>query len=141
MEDFGRASKVLMDEIKTILPECSTGARIRATSRVSKTLQDGTLGDTLGDEARGVVVVDFEGHPSKYEQMEVWRDIVAKEINVLKIDVPREGGRGWKRTCAEISTQEEGLGDEWKQDISQGAKYFLEETRVLANDPHYEAKC
>ena len=60
---------------------------------------------------------------------------------MLKIDVPREGGHGWKRTFSEISTQEEGLGDEWKQDISQGAKYVLEETRVRANDPHYDAKC
>ena len=99
---------------------------------------DGTLGDTLGDEARGAVVIDFEGHPTKYEELEILQDIVAKEVNVLKVDVPREGGRGWKRTFSEINTQGEGLGDEWKQNISQGAKYVLEETKVRANDPHYE---
>ena len=130
-----------MDKVKRVLPEGSTRARIRATSRVQKNLQDGTLGDTLGDEARGMVIIDYEGHPHKFEQMEILSDIVAKEVNVLKIDVPREGGHGWKRTFSEISTQEEGLGDEWKQDISQGAKYVLEETRVRANDPHYDAKC
>ena len=62
--------------------------------------------------------------------MEILRDVVAKEVNVLQVDVPREGGRGWKRTHSEISTQEERLGEDWKQDISQGAKYVLEETRV-----------
>ena len=68
------------------------------------------------------------------------KDIVAREVNVLKIDAPREGGRGWKRTHSEISTQED-LGEDWKQEMSRGAKYVLEETWVKANDPHYDAKC
>ena len=85
-----------------------------------------------------MVIIDYEGHPHKFDQLEILQDIVAKEVNVLKVDVPREGGRGWKRTFSEINTQEEGLGDEWKQNISQGAKYVLEETKVRANDPHYE---
>ena len=138
LEDWDRACKALMDKVKRVLPEGSTRARIRATSRVQKNLQDGTLGDTLGDEARGMVIIDYEGHPHKFEQLEILQDIVAKEVNVLKIDVPREGGHGWKRTFSENNTQEEGLGDEWKQNISQGAKYVLEETKVRANDPHYE---
>ena len=137
LEDFDRACKTLMTKIKQILPEGSTRARIRATSRVSKTLQDGSLGDTLGDEARGLVVLDFEGHPTKFDQMEILRDVVAQEINVLKVDVPREGGRGWKRTFSEIDTQED-LGDDWRQEISSGAKYVLEESWVKANDPHYD---
>ena len=50
-----------MERIKGFLPEGSTRARIRATSRVSRTLQDGSLGDTLGDENLGMVVIDYEG--------------------------------------------------------------------------------
>ena len=67
--------------------------------------------------------------------MEILRDVVAKQINVLKVDVPREG-RGWKRTHSEIDTQD--LGDEWPQEMSQGAKYVLEESWVRANNPHYD---
>ena len=50
-----------MAKIKEFLPEGSNRARIRATSRVSKSLEDGTIGETLGEEARGLVVLDFEG--------------------------------------------------------------------------------
>ena len=78
------------------------------------------------------------GHPHKFEQNQIFRDMVAREVNVLKIDAPREGGRGWKRTYAEISIDED-LGDDWKQKMSRGAKYMLEETWVRANDPHYDS--
>ena len=140
LEDYSKACKTLMDIVQPLLPEGSTRARIRATSRISKkNLQDGSLGDTLGDEARGLVVLDFEGHPQKYNQIEIFRDVVAKEVNVLKIDVPRHDGRGWKRTHSEIDTQD--LGEEWPQQMSKGARYVLEETWVRANDPHYDAKC
>ena len=136
LEDFDRACKQLMAKIKTVLPEGSTRARIRATNRVSKTLQDGTVGETLGDEARGMVVIDYEGHPHKYDQLEIFKDIVAKEINILKIDAPRQNSRGWKRTSSEISTQD--VGEEWQEDMSRSAKYVLEESWVKANDPHYD---
>ncbi len=62
-------------------------------------------------------------------------DIVAKEINVLKIDVPHDSGRGWKRTFTEIDTQDAELGREWDRQMSEGCKYVLEETWVKANDP------
>ena len=61
---------------------------------------------------------------------------MAKEVNVLKIDVPQESGRGWRRTDTEVSTQE--LGDSWQEDVSRGARYVLQETLVKASDPHYE---
>ena len=70
----------------------------------------------------------------------MFRDIVARQVNVLKIDAPREESRGWKRTHSELSTQED-LGEDWERDVSRGAKYMLEETWVKANDPHYDAKC
>ena len=47
-----------MKRIKSIIPDGCPRARIRATSRVTRRLDDaGTLADTLGDEARGMVVV------------------------------------------------------------------------------------
>ena len=68
LEIYDRACKCLMRRIKQIIPEGSTRARISATNRVTKILQDGSLGETLGDESRGYVVLDFEGHAHKYDQ-------------------------------------------------------------------------
>ena len=188
LEIYDRACKCLMKRIKQFLPEGSTRARIRATNRVSKTLQDGSLGDTLGDESRGFVVLDFEGHAHKFDEfsdqtervltgpftlgitaqhgkhikttshstsityfrvnhwssatamrprLQIMADVVAKEINVFKIDAPRPEGRGWKRTYSELDTDND-LGEEWKKEMSEGAKYVLEESHVKANDPHYD---
>ena len=38
------------------------------------------LADTLGDEARGLVVLDQCGHPQKYDQLEILSQFVAKEV-------------------------------------------------------------
>ena len=111
----------MMKKLKHIMPEGNKRARIRATTRVSRKLEDGTIGETLGDESRGMVVVDFDGHPHKYDQLEILSNFVAKEVNVLKVDVPNESGRGWKRTHSEVSTQE--LGDSWRDDVAKGSKH------------------
>ena len=76
-------------EVKTIIPEGCSRTRIRATTRVSKKLADGTISQTLGDESRGMVVLDFDGHPQKYDQLEVLRDVVAKEAPPCQILVNR----------------------------------------------------
>ncbi len=136
LEHFDRACKMLMDRIRGIIPEGSTRARIRCTNRVTINPHDGRLADTLGDEARGMLVVDLDGHPHKYDHLEVMSNIIAKEVNILKVDVPeQQTGRGWQRTDTEISTQE--LGESWREEVSSGAKYVLRETKVKANEPHY----
>ena len=43
-----------------------------------------------------MVVVDYDGHPQKYDAVEIMSQFVAKEVNVLKIDIPRAGGKGWR---------------------------------------------
>ena len=57
MENFDVACKKLMNRIKNVIPEGSTRARIRATTRVSRKLEESSIGETLGDEGRGMVVV------------------------------------------------------------------------------------
>ena len=49
-------------------------------------------------------------------------------INVFKVDVPREGGRGWKRTSAEVTSNE--LGEDLLKEVSKGADYVYRETWV-----------
>ena len=75
--------------------------------------------------------------PSMLPRLEIFAEMVAKEVNVLKIDVPRPEGRGWKRTFSEIDTDKD-LGEDWKKEMIEGAKYVLEESHVKANDPHYD---
>ena len=102
-----------------------------------------------------MVVLDFDGHPQKYDQLEVLRDVVAKEappcqilvnrtpapfcdrreVNVLKIDIPGEERRGWKRTRSEIDTAS--MPANWKKRVAEGANFVLQETWVKANDAHY----
>jgi hypothetical protein len=69
----------------------------------------------------------------RQEHLQLLSDIVAKEVSVLKIDVPQESGRGWTRTDTEISTQD--LGDSWREDVQAGAKFVLQETLVKASLP------
>ena len=89
------------------------------------------MADTLGEEATGLVVVDPEGHPLKYDQMGVYQSILAKQSVRIDLDIPGHEGRGWKRSGSsfELATQPD-LDDTWKEDISTGASYMLQETWV-----------
>ena len=117
--------------IKSVLPQGHHRARIRATSRETRQPKDGTLGDTLGEESVGLVVVDPDGHPFKYNQLEVYESIVAKQSVRIEVDVPGDGGRGWKRAASsfELDAQAD-MNDEWKADLATGARYMLQETWV-----------
>ena len=109
------------------------------TRRESLQPVEGTLDDTLGEEACGMVVVDASGHPMKYDQLQIMENAVASQHVQLEIDVPGAEGRGWKRTQSFTETHnDEMLGSQWCQDIQRGASHILEETWVKANDPHYD---
>ena len=47
-----------MGRFKKVLPEGCLRARIRATKRETLHPKEGCLGDTLGDESHGMVIVD-----------------------------------------------------------------------------------
>ena len=139
---FASSCKKLMSKVKSLLPEGSHRARIRAYKRETRHPKEGVLGDTLGDEPDGMVVVDMEGTPMKYDQVGVYEDVIAKQTSRIEIDVPRENGKGWRRAGATLSIQDEPeLDESWRHDLSNGARYLLEETWVKANEPHYDAKC
>ena len=151
---------------KSVLPQGSLRARIRATSREVRHARDGTLGDTLGEERLGMVIVDSpsppplasnahhvteschalgmqdpDGHPMKYDQMAVFESIVAKSHVRIEVDVPGKGGRGWRRAASsfELDSQQD-LGESWRRDLQAGTAYMLQETIVKANDAHIDAK-
>lgn len=140
-ESFRGACKQLMDQFRNVMPEGCHRARIRMTKRETKQPMEGTLADTLGEEACGMVVVDSSGHPMKYDALKILEGAVGTQHLRIELDVPREGGSGWRRTASHIDTQEQQtLNDSWRQDLTQGAGHLLQETWVPANDPHLDAK-
>ena len=90
--DVDATCQKLIGKIKQIIPDGCSRARIRATTRASRKLQDGTLADTMGDEAQGMVVVDADGHPTKYDQMESMSNVVAKEPLFYMTPLPVPAG-------------------------------------------------
>ena len=57
-ESFHAACRKLMGRFKNVLPEGCLRARIRATKRETLNPKEGCLGDTLGEESHGMVIVD-----------------------------------------------------------------------------------
>ena len=140
-EGFHGACKKMMERFRSVLPEGSRRARIRMTRRESLQPVEGTLDDTLGEEACGMVVVDASGHPMKYDQLQILENAVASQHVRLEIDVPGAEGRGWKRTRSFADTQDdEVLNDQWCKDMQKGVSHILEETWVKASEAHYDAK-
>ena len=69
MESFQAACTHLLSKFKSVIPEGSSRARIRATRRESRQPHEEQLGSTLGEEGFGLVVVDCTGMPMKYDKL------------------------------------------------------------------------
>lgn len=140
-ESFQQACRTLVDRFQNVIPEGSVRARIRATRRESHDPKEGVLGDTMGEEGVAMVVVDSAGHPMKYDALKVFESVVATQSARIEVDVPGEGGRGWRRTNSVVNTQQdEVLNDSWREDLAAGCRHIGEETWVPANDSHFDAK-
>ena len=69
LASFDDSCRRLMCTFNSTLPESSLKARIRYTTRECKNLRSGSIDETLGDEAEGFVMIDFQGHPIRYDQL------------------------------------------------------------------------
>ena len=86
-----------------------------------------------------MVIDPSAGHPLKYDDLAILESAVASTHVRLELDV--QHGKGWRRTGTYIDTHgEDGLGDAWCEDISQGARHILQMTYVPAGDEHYDAR-
>jgi len=140
-ESFYRSCSQLMGRFKSVLPEGCLRARIRATRRESHNVKEGCLGDTLGDEAHGMVIVDGGGFPMKYDSLTTMADVVATQTSRIEIDIPGEGGVDWSRTGSGVNVADDAsLNEKWREGIVQGAEHLREETYVRFTEPHYDAK-
>ena len=70
LQSFDECCRTLMGAFSTHLPEGSLFARIRATTRETRTnTTETTLGETLADEAVGMVTIDLQRHPHQIRRV------------------------------------------------------------------------
>ena len=139
-ESYSAACGTLMKKFEAVLPSGCSRARIRMTNRVTREPKEMALESTIGQESRGLVVVDMGGHPMKYDTLSIFKDAVALQSCRIALDVPGKDGKGWQRSGYHIDAKED-LGSKVCEDLATGARHLLRETWVPANDPHYDAKC
>ena len=104
-----------------------------------KTFKGGSLGDTLGDEPTGLVQIDFQGHPIRYDELGVYEEVIAESRAGCRLDlqVQTEGRTGWRN----VSSLELPAGRHpWREELQRGAQQLREDTNVKASDAHYDAK-
>ena len=66
--------------------------------------------------------------------MDVYQNIVAKQSVRIDIDIPGHEGRGWKRSGSSFELEHQpDLDDKWREDLTTGAKYMLQETWASAS--------
>ena len=85
-----------------------------------------------------IVIVDFQGHPIRYDQLGVYDEIIAQERCMrLDLQVQLKDSRGAWKHLASSEFGAESL--HWRSGLSAGAKQ-LQDLQVKASDPHYDAK-
>ena len=100
-EDFSDACRTLAAKFKHVLPKGSNRVKVRVTGNDRVKPKESNLGATLGDEHTGLVVVDYDGHPIRFNQLTVYEDIVAKHKSV-RFEVESVGD-GARFCCALVS--------------------------------------
>ena len=136
---FDEGCRELMCQFNKPLPEGSTRARIRYTARECKDLQNGSLADTLGEEAEGFVTIDLQGHPIRYDKLGVYEEVVA-EHRACRLDLQvqtNKSGSAWQNVGSSVELGREGKS--WRASLREGARQ-LKNLDVKAGDPHYDAK-
>ena len=81
-EDFSDACRTLVAKFKNVLPTGNNRVRVRVTGKDKVNAKEASLGSTLGEESTGMVIIDYDGHPIRFNQLTVYEDIVAKHKSV-----------------------------------------------------------
>ena len=130
-QDFSDACRALFAQFKHVLPKGNCRVKVRMTGKDQLKAKEKELGSTLGDETTGMVVVDYEGHPIRFNMLEVYESIVAKHKSV-RFDVQAVGdGFTWRRASSSLEIDEETLEDH-RETITSGARALREDAFVKA---------
>ena len=87
---------------------------------------------------KSIVMIDFQGHPIRYDELGVYDEIIAQERCVeLDLQVQTKGSRGVWQQVGSAKLDEDSL--EWRSGFRAGLQQ-LQDLHVKASDPHYDAK-
>ena len=125
LEDFSDACKAVTSRFKDLLPKGSNCVEVRVSAKDRvKVRNEGSLGETLGDEPTGMVVVDLGGHPIRFNHLSVYENIVAKHRSV-RFDVEAvHDGASWKR-CRRSFDLDDVLDDSVREKLADGARVII----------------
>ena len=129
-EDFSDACRSLFSQFKHVLPHGNNRVKVRVTGKDKIKAKETSLGSTLGEESTGMVVVDYDGHPIRYNELTVYEDIVARHKSV-RFDVQAVSGDGltWRRASSSLDIDEQTL-DDHRDRISSGAQALRQDAFV-----------
>jgi len=83
-------------------------------------------------------MIDFQGHPIRYDELGVYDEVIAQERCVkLDLQVQTKDSRGAWQQLGSAELGEDSL--QWRSGLRAGAQQ-LQDLHVKASDPHYDAK-
>ena len=131
----------MMSTFDTVLPNGSLNTRIRYTTRDcnNRIRIEDSLGSALGNESEGLVMIDFQGHPIRYDQLTVLDQVVAMDRCRLQLEVQTKTDQSqgrWRNVGSAIELNQD---TSWAGALRRGAEELID-LHVKAGDPHYEAK-
>ena len=142
-ESWLNASEQLMGKLRAVIPQGSNRVRVRASKRESHGAKVSTLRDTLGDEESGLVVLDPSCVPTKYDQMQIWSNIIGTSTARLQVvDYQEPRSQKWRKArnhTIDLRNIAE-FDESWRNDITAGTKHIMKNAWVAADDPHIDAK-
>ena len=105
---------------------------MRVTGKDKVKAKESCLGATLGEESTGMVVIDYDGHPIRFNQLSVYEDIVATHRSV-RFDVESvSDGFSWRRASSSVDIDEDTLDDQTRERIAKGIRNLREDAFVKA---------
>ncbi len=79
--------------------------------------------------------------PLKYDQLQVYRDIVGTSACRIEVDSEGKTRGSWHPTGLAFHTDDHpSLDAKWRKDLSLGADHVLRESWITAGDAHYERR-
>ena len=87
----------------------------------------------------GLVQIDFQGHPIRYNELDVYDEVIAEGRAGCRLDleVQTEGHADWRSVGSLDMAPGQHL---WRKRLRKGAQRLREDTIVKSTDPHYDAK-
>ena len=130
-QDCSDACRALFAKFKYVLPKGNNRVKVRMFGKDQLKAKEKEIGSTLGDETTGMVVVDYEGHPIRFNMLEVYKSIVAKHKSV-RFDVQAVGdGLTWRKASSSLEI-DEGTFDDHCETISSGTHALIQDAFVKA---------